>query len=104
MLVGRTKDSKLNYYTSSEQQGYRTVAKWYRILSVDDEMSGSDNKTRWITVTGPEWRTPAVLGSPQPGEMENTQGRHCRQRDWGVYRDDDGGTINRTKTIDNTLV
>lgn len=64
----------------------RTISKWYRILSVDDEL---DDKTRsgtredilfnhsgttgpgqirWVTVTGPEWRSGTL-----PGEIQNTQ-------------------------------
>ena len=69
MLVGRVRDAALDYFDTNPQSGYRTIAKWYRVLSVDDEMTDNNpNNIRWITVTGPEW-----IPGTNPGQMQNTR-------------------------------
>jgi hypothetical protein len=64
MLVGDVQDER---FASGERD---RVAKWYRVISIDDELTTtpSANTVRWVTVTGPEWRA----GS-QPGEMQGTK-------------------------------
>ena len=93
MLVGQVQDDNINIMGGTIAP-CRTIAKWYRILSVDDELddktrSGSrkdinfsntvateKGQIRWVTVTGPAWQPTEIPYNPataQPGVIYNTQ-------------------------------
>lgn len=83
MLVGQVRDSRLDY-GPGPVFGLRTIAKWYRVLSADDEIDNNDNL--WVTVTGPEWRVGTL-----PGEIQNTQ---------AILVDDVIGVFTETMSVD----
>lgn len=90
MLVGQVRDSRLDYDPGTGLVfGFRTIAKWYRVLSADDEIDDNDNL--WVTVTGPEWRTPEDPANPVPGEIQNTQ---------AILVDDVIGVFTETMSVD----
>ena len=47
------------------QPGVRRIAKWYRVIRVDDEVEGpvSGSFTRQITLAGPDWQDTTLQGS-----------------------------------------
>ncbi len=59
MVTGFVREPRLDpivgFYTGNINSGIRRIAKWYRVIRVDDEVEGSGPFTRNITLAGPDW-------------------------------------------------
>ena len=60
MVTGFVREPRLDPLTNSNPPGYRKLAKWYRVIRVDDEIEEDTSVTpnlytRNITLAGPDW-------------------------------------------------